>query len=360
MADGTPILVDLEQFVNSLSSDSSHLDKPELGFFKQFLLSWGVKIPPPPNKYDAFWSGGAPKSKFVSISDEENDREDDDPDRFPEDPPPYPALGPSSEVQLTDEQMDRQSKLKQEATDAIEDDNREVAIAKYTAAIEIGNASALMFAKRAELLLKCKRPRACINDCDAAIRLNPESAKAIKSRGKAYRSLGKWEEAFKDLSKAQSLDFDEDTAKVQEFVSKKWKVISERRNRKRLNEEKKKEEELQKKRAEALAKRKAEQEAEAKRKAEFEERERKRMRESKPAAPAQSAKGRTHDPNFLSRLMSHPEISHLLQDPHVMAATMDIVENPGNEEKYGLEPHIYHALMRVKAVMDTWLGEKNA
>merc|ERR1712039_558600 len=155
-----------------------------------------------------------------------------------EDTEPFPDLGPA-DVELSDADLDRQAQAKQAATDALEDGKTEEAINKYTEAIAIGNASALMYAKRAELLLKMKRPLACINDSDAALKLNPDSAKALKTRGKAYRKLCKWEESFSDLSTGQKLDFDDATADVLDVVSKKWKIISEKRVRKRLKQEEK-------------------------------------------------------------------------------------------------------------------------
>merc|ERR1712151_497222 len=161
-----------------------------------------------------------------------------DPERLPEDTEPFPALGPA-DVELSDADLDRQAQAKQAATEALEDGKTEEAINKYTEAITIGNASALMYAKRAELLLKMKRPLACINDSGAALKLNPDSAKALKTRGKAYRKLCKWEESFSDLSTGQKLDFDDATADVLDIVSKKWKVINEKRVRKRLKQEEK-------------------------------------------------------------------------------------------------------------------------
>lgn len=47
--------------------------------------------------------------------------------------------------------------------------------------------SALLYAKRAECYLKLKKPNAAIRDCDAALGLNPDSAKAFKARGVAHR-----------------------------------------------------------------------------------------------------------------------------------------------------------------------------
>merc|ERR1719412_815065 len=66
-----------------------------------------------------------------------------------------------------------------------------------------------MFAKRGNCFLKLKKPKACIRDCDRAIQLNPDSAPALKFRGRAHRLLGHFVEAAKDLRTACKIDFDE-------------------------------------------------------------------------------------------------------------------------------------------------------
>eukprot|EP00930_Biecheleria_cincta_P075557 TRINITY_DN6272_c0_g1_i2.p1 TRINITY_DN6272_c0_g1~~TRINITY_DN6272_c0_g1_i2.p1 ORF type:complete len:220 (-),score=65.58 TRINITY_DN6272_c0_g1_i2:65-724(-) len=141
------------------------------------------------------------------------------------------------------------------AGDALQSGMLEDALSLYTEAIKFGNSSAMMYAKRAETLLKLKRPCACINDSTEALRLNPNSAKACKVRGKAYRKLCRWQEAFADLTTGQKLDYDDDTADVLEFVSKKWKIIRDLQNEKRLKVEergrKRKEREYEEKVAEA-------------------------------------------------------------------------------------------------------------
>ena len=68
--------------------------------------------------------------------------------------------------------------------------------------------SPMTYGQRAQLQLKMKRPLAAINDCTVALNINPDSAKALKVRGKAYRFVGKWKESMADLSKAMSIDFD--------------------------------------------------------------------------------------------------------------------------------------------------------
>merc|ERR1719188_493794 len=106
----------------------------------------------------------------------------------------------------------------------------------------------MMYSKRADILLKLKRPNAAIADCTSALEINPDSGKAFRMRGKAHRFLGHWEQAHKDLAMAQKLDFDDDTVDVQKFVAARWKKIEERQTRIRLKnearEKKRKEKEL--------------------------------------------------------------------------------------------------------------------
>merc|ERR1712113_1364731 len=46
-----------------------------------------------------------------------------------------------------------------------------------------------------------------------------------------------WEESFADLTTGQKLDYDDGIADILDVVSKKWKVISEKRVKKRLKQE---------------------------------------------------------------------------------------------------------------------------
>ncbi len=46
--------------------------------------------------------------------------------------------------------------------------------------MELGGASALTLANRAECLLLLRRPLAAISDCNEALKLNPDSAKALR------------------------------------------------------------------------------------------------------------------------------------------------------------------------------------
>ena len=89
--------------------------------------------------------------------------------------------------------------------------------------------SALTYAKRAECFLKLKKPVAAIKDADAALALNPDSAKALKARGLAQRMLGAWEAAAKDLGAAQGIDFSEEVVQPLKLVVDKAAIVRKRR-----------------------------------------------------------------------------------------------------------------------------------
>jgi len=150
-------------------------------------------------------------------------REDGDSERLKEDPEPYPAKAPEGSINLTEEQLEEQLTAKQLGQEWLEDGDYEKALKSFTEAITIGNASAMLYAKRADVLLKLKRPCACISDCDAAIEINPNSAKAYGIRGVANRKLGRWALAHKDLSLSQQLDFKDDLVEVHDFVTEQLK-----------------------------------------------------------------------------------------------------------------------------------------
>lgn len=153
---------------------------------------------------------------------------EDDEDLFTgeeEDLPDIPAADVISK-ELSDEEMDKQGELKQAAQEAIEDGDMKVGLAKFTEAMMIGGVSAMMFGKRAEMLLKQKRYKAAIADATQALTLNPDSAKAYRARGKARRFIGEYEGSAADLSQAQSIDYnDGDILDIHKYVQTRWEKI---------------------------------------------------------------------------------------------------------------------------------------
>lgn len=365
----------LKSAVSKLKADPTVCYEPSLSFFKDFLQSWGGKVPDSGSKKGPEPAAGkpdhtkpqkidpepqAPAEESAESEDEPPEPESDDPDRLPEDPEPFPPMAPEGKDELTDAEMDAQAAAKQAGIEAVEDGDLAKAVEKYSEAIQIGNASALMYAKRAEFLLKLKRPRACIQDCTAAIAINPDSGKAFRIRGKAHRRLGNWEEAHKDLAMGQKLDYDDDTKDVQDYVSKKWRKISDRNNRIRIKQE---------------TRAKKEKEKEMKRRKE----EAKRAYEEAKKAEASGGMGGFPggmggmpggfpggmgghpgmggmDPNLMAGLMSDPELMKAFSNPKIMAAMQDIMSNPGNVSKYQSDPEIMALMQKVMSSMGGSMG----
>merc|ERR1712071_186392 len=113
------------------------------------------------------------------------------------------------------------------------------AVEKYTQAIMSAQPSALLYANRADCLLRAERPGGAIHDCDEAINMNPDIAKALRIRGRAKKSVGDYEGARKDLSASQSIDFDEGAASDLKFVMEKVSEMEAEKAKKRIAEEEK-------------------------------------------------------------------------------------------------------------------------
>lgn len=269
-----------------LKKHPSLIWKPELAFFQEYLLSCGVKLPSrtstpveslhidlidsddeaaaassadatPASSTAANLASKATGSvadtkvseaSNIAASDEAKekrkstdketgkvealdiaDSDEEDAERLPEDPAPYPELPALPLGEADEAQQALCSAAKQAAAEALEAGNIELSLAKYTEAIMSGAASALLFARRGELLLQQSRPCAAIFDCTAALEVNPDCGKAYRIRGLAERKLGRWEAAHRDLLLGQKLDYDEATVQIQQLVAQKAKQAEERR-----------------------------------------------------------------------------------------------------------------------------------
>jgi len=155
----------------------------------------------------------------------------------PGDEPPFPAMSPADVAELTEDTQDKQNGVKQQGVDALEDGKLDLALEKFTEAISIGCASSLLYSRRAQILLQLDRPRAAVNDCNAALEINPDSGKGYKIRGRAYKKLGMWCEAHSDLQTGLKLDFDEGTEDESRDVAAKAKELQAAAVSKRVKEE---------------------------------------------------------------------------------------------------------------------------
>ncbi|KAD4584076.1 hypothetical protein E3N88_21677 [Mikania micrantha] len=223
---------ELKFFVETCQSDPSILHSPSLGFFKTYLQSLGAKIPPPSTP-------GAENGHTSNEDIVESDLELDDSDVIKPDDDPPQKMGDFS-IEVNDESRDLAQNLKSKAIEAISEGNLYEAIDHLTEAITLNPSSAILYATRASVYVKLKKPNAAIRDADAALQINADSAKGYKMRGLARAMLGLWEDAACDLGLASNLDHDEEIGSTLKKIEPNiLKIKEHRRKYERLRRERK-------------------------------------------------------------------------------------------------------------------------
>lgn len=223
----------------------------------------------------------------------------------------------------TEDEITKSGELRAEAFTKYSEQKYEEAIKCYTDAIILNPTNALFYAKRGQTFLKLNKPNCCVRDCNRALQLNCDSAAAYKFRGRAYRLLGNWIEAAKDLRQACKLDFDEEADEWLREVTPNAKKIEQH--------------ELKKQRKEAERERKAK-EAGAQQ----------RRQQQKPAEPTKT------------EAMNMSDILSGINDPEVMSALQDILKNPANMDKYKSNPKIWKLIEAVKGTFPAGMAGAGA
>ncbi|XP_077236060.1 tetraticopeptide domain-containing thioredoxin [Tasmannia lanceolata] len=261
----------LKLFVDQCKSNPSILNDPSLGFFTTYLQSLGARIPKTPKSEsdmlddsdddteDVYADAEQPKQKTEDDDMEddivESDIELDGEVVKPDNDPPQKMGDPS--VEVTEESRDAAQMSKAKAMDAISEGKLDEAIEHLTVAIVFNSTSAIPYANRASVFVKMNKPNAAIRDADAAIQINPDSAKGYKARGMARALMGQWEEAANDLHIASKLDYDEEIGSVLKKVEPNAHKIEEHRRKyerlRKQRELRKAERTRQRRRAEAQA-----------------------------------------------------------------------------------------------------------
>ncbi|KAL1327935.1 hypothetical protein HN51_037917 [Arachis hypogaea] len=212
-------ILELRQLIEACKSNPSFIHDPSLSFFKSYLLSLGARIPP------------NPKTEPVDVDDiVESDIDLDDSDLVePDNDPPLKMGDPSAQV--TPDMIDAAQLAKSRAIDYISQNKLDQAVEQLTEAILLNPHSAILYATRASVLLKLKKPNAAVRDADTALKINQDSAKGYKVRGMARAMLGLWEEAASDLHVASKLDYDEDIGMALKKVEPNVRKIEDHRRK---------------------------------------------------------------------------------------------------------------------------------
>ena len=109
---------------------------------------------------------------------------------------------------------------KMAAAEAAGNGDFEGAVAGYSKSLA-AQPSALTYAKRAEALIKLRRPTAAIADCNKAKELNPDSAKMYKVSAKALSMTGDFAGAYASLCIGNKIDEDDDSRLLQKVLKAK-------------------------------------------------------------------------------------------------------------------------------------------
>jgi len=183
-----------------------------------------------------------------------------------------------------------------------------------------------------------KKPNAGIRDCDTAIRINPDSAKGYKVRGRAHRVLGHYEEAAKDIQRGQKLDWDENTHKLEAELKPRVEKILARKLKKERDQREREQKEREKRIAEEQRRRREAQEKQQQQHQHQHDEE----EDASFGMPSDLPPGMS--PEMLQAMMNDPDLLAALQDPTVMSKLQEMMTNPSAAEKYKNDPKLQSLL----------------
>eukprot|EP01063_Lacrimia_lanifica_P016261 TRINITY_DN22869_c0_g1_i1.p2 TRINITY_DN22869_c0_g1~~TRINITY_DN22869_c0_g1_i1.p2 ORF type:complete len:272 (+),score=116.16 TRINITY_DN22869_c0_g1_i1:75-890(+) len=138
-------------------------------------------------------------------------------------PPGVPPEDALSEACVDEDVLMRSMECLGHAEVAWQRGNHFKALAVLGQAIESNPSQALLYSTRAAYHLKLRRPRSTIQDCNAALAINPISAQAHKVKGRAYGLLKKWDSAVHHLRLGNQLSYDEGSYRHQKKAEAKCK-----------------------------------------------------------------------------------------------------------------------------------------
>lgn len=216
-------LAEVQSFIRIVRRHPKLVHAPQLAFFKEFLEEWGAAIPAqslksePLPRPDAS-SGVVPKEASSGSKDNAQDRVVADRAKDAEEGPPMGD--PGKEVQNVDRREAQEAKVL--AGEAHQAGKLLEALELYNRSIQANPASAVVFAKRAQLLMEMQKYSWAIRDAERALELNTDFARPYHVRGRCLFAMGRYSDAEKDLLLGQRWGFEESSAKLlQEIEGKK-------------------------------------------------------------------------------------------------------------------------------------------
>ncbi|KAK2960731.1 putative Hsc70-interacting protein [Blattamonas nauphoetae] len=256
---------ELKLFLSQVQANPAILDLPDLKFFKDFLLSWGAKIPTPPPPQPKPEPKSEPPPKQAEPEKEETMQKDEDEDEQSSDSEPQltlenpdlPIVTPSLEdipipvpEPKEDVDFEKAGELKQEAQAAKASGDLAKALELITQCLEINPNSTINIGLRGQILLDLGRPQGALSDGEEAVKRNPDSAKGYVVRGRANALLGHFKQAYEDLATAQRIDYNGDLDEEMRPLQKKVQYLQAQEGRERRKADKARRKEAERRRAE--------------------------------------------------------------------------------------------------------------
>jgi suppressor of tumorigenicity protein 13 len=203
--------------------------------------------------------------------------------------------------------------------------------------------------------MKLGNYKAAEKDCDRALELNPDSAKALKTRGKLrYLHLNDWHGALKDLSEAQSIDFDPDLVETLKELTKMRVEEEKNQAKERIDKENK-----MRKRAEEIRKAQEDEARDQKYHQKFKEQEAGSAFDMDGGMPGGGMPGMDMS-GLMGLFMGDPEIQEAMKNPKVVAAFSELMSSPGGPASLLSDPAKVQKLMsdpEVGPVLQKILGK---
>jgi len=88
-----------------------------------------------------------------------------------------------------------------------------------------GDCNPMMLANLGNAFLRMKQPKNALYCLDAALEMNPDSAKAHKIYTKAACAMGDWDGALKHAQLALKIDFDDMIYETEKVSGSEWVVL---------------------------------------------------------------------------------------------------------------------------------------
>ena len=245
------------------------------------------------------------------------------------------TMGRHRTEELSEEEEEAIGRANARARAALSDGDVAAALAAYTEVLEI-KASALSYAKRAECFIKARRPNAAIKDCDAALGMNPDSAKALKIRGAARRFLGHYAAANEDLSKGLAIDYDEEYGEIHKTVLSRVHEMHVKEGKARAAKEAEARERVAKEAADARER--AANAAKANASSGF-------SPSGFPFGSSSGVPGVT--PEMAQKFANDPALMKAMENPKVMQALQAMMTNPMAAMQYANDPEVGPVLQKL-------------